>query len=64
LRGIVWNVHSFFPVRTSNAITSALTFALFTRTPTVSAGPTTITPLAITGGELLPMRPVGSIEPS
>jgi hypothetical protein len=39
---------------------SALTFEMFTRPPGVSAGPTTITSLEITTGELFPMRPVGS----
>src|SRR4029079_8633736 len=49
-RGTVWNVQSFFPVRTSNAMTSPLTFSLFGLVPPcVSAGPTTITPLETTG---------------
>ena len=39
---MVWNVHSFLPVRTSKAITSAFGFALLTRVPTSIAGPTTI----------------------
>ena len=39
---------------------SALTFEIFTRPPGVNAGPTTMTSFEITGGELFPMRPVGS----
>jgi hypothetical protein len=57
---MVWNVQIFRPVRTSNAMMSPLTLDRLTRPPGVNAGPTTITSLEITGGELLPMRPVGS----
>jgi hypothetical protein len=40
---------------------SALTLEMLTRPPGVSAGPTTMTSLEITGGELLPM-PSGRVE--
>ena len=58
---MVWNVHSFLPVRTSNARTSPLTFSLLGAVPPcVSAGPITMTPFETTGGELLPILPIGS----
>ena len=57
----MWNIHSFFPVRTSNAMTSPLTFSLLGLVPPcVSAGPMTITSLDTTGAELLPILPIGS----
>src|SRR5438094_789647 len=40
LRGIVWNTHSRFPVRTSNASTSPFTFSLSVRPPGRNAGAT------------------------
>ena len=61
---MVWKTQSFFPVRTSKAMTSPLTFSLFGLVPPcVSAGPMTITSLETTGAELLPILPIGSMGP-
>src|SRR5262245_8576954 len=59
LRGIVWNTHFFFPLRTSNASTSPFTFVLLTRPPGVNAAPTITVSREITTGELLPIFPIG-----